>query len=664
QPRMIRRKIISMSVADEGNVYLFPDDVPINIGNTKDVKNLVEMFPGKEVYLVVGSDVIINASSYKRPPEANSVHRLNHVVFRRDDMADEKNCLCQLHEAYQNIQGKIVELKLPTHLEDISSTRIRENIDYNRDISNLIDAAAQNYIYDNSLYLREPQYKYILRTRGIRFENVEKITEGLLSELERSLFVQCESIGKVRKELLKAGVKASIIRDGEKDNIPVAAAIFHHLPMADLYKEFKDAKIASYIREATSGKILVIGGIFTKGMTSGKDLVQLVLTEALAYSLENDYSYAIYYHEYGYMDDEAIRVLERQGFLKIPLSKEELPIYAVNMKAPITLFKNMETTIKEPFNRNERILKTIEEAHHRLQTAITHLYPGQLVISFNASVMHHRLVDMVTAVNQVPNEPLKERKLGDYMCVPFGKILRGMAVPNTVTKALHTEKMFDPQVRGFKIVEFPCYSPLTSQVRTIKSFDRPVILVDDMLHKGYRIKELDPIFNREHVNIHRIIVGILSGRGKDLMTIQGRKAESVYFIPNLQTWFVESTMYPFIGGDSIKRQKMIQAGLISSVNLMLPYVAPGFLMDASKEAVYDFSMVCLENAKAIMEIIETEYQQEFEKKLTMNRLSEAVISPRFPDKGVNISYDLNLAPSIYIENDIEKLIRLKNIIMK
>ncbi|MEG2200015.1 MAG: hypothetical protein RRY25_07020, partial [Anaerovorax sp.] len=160
------------------------------------------------------------------------------------------------------------------------------------------------------------------------------------------------------------------------------------------------------------------------------------------------------------------------------------------------------------------------------------------------------------------------------------------------------------------------------------------------------------------------IVGILSGRGKDLMTIQGRKAESVYFIPNLQTWFVESTMYPFIGGDSIKRQKMIQAGLISSVNLMLPYVAPGFLMDASKEAVYDFSMVCLENAKAIMEIIETEYQQEFEKKLTMNRLSEAVISPRFPDKGVNISYDLNLAPSIYIENDIEKLIRLKNIIMK
>lgn len=662
QPRMIRRKIISMSVADEGNVYLFPDDVPVNIANPKDVRTLVDLFANKEVYIVVGSDVIINASSYKVTPVENSIHTLNHVVFRRDDATEKINKYDQLQEAYKNIKGKIVELKLPTHLEDISSTRIRENIDHNRDISNLIDSAAQNYIYDNSLYLREPQYKYILRTRDIKFENVEMINKKLASELTNSFFNRCKNAEQIKKYLSREGVQASIIRDGENENIPMAVALFHHLPMAGLYQEFGDINIASYVRGATSGKILVIGGIFVADNSSVKDLTQLVLTEALAYSLENDFSDAICYNEYGGMDSKTVEVLERQGFRKIEVSKEELPIYAVDMKAPITLFKNIETTIKEPFNRNDVILQTLEEAHSKLQIAITNLYPGQLVISFNASVMHHRLVDRVTSVNQVPNEPLKERKLGAYMCVPFGKILRGMAVPNTVTKALHTEKMFDPSVRRFNIVEFPCYSPLTSQVRTIKSFDRPVILVDDMLHKGYRIKELDPIFNAECVNIDRIIVGILSGKGKDLMTIQGRKAESVYFIPNLHTWFVESTMYPFIGGDSIERKQMITAGLISSTNLILPYVAPGFLSEVPKEPMYNFSMVCMENAKSIMEAIEREYQREFEKKLTMNRLSEAVISPRFPDKGVNISYDLNLAPSVYIANDIEKLTRLKNII--
>ena len=32
-------------------------------------------------------------------------------------------------------------------------------------------------------------------------------------------------------------------------------------------------------------------------------------------------------------------------------------------------------------------------------------------------------------------------------------------------------------------------------MRTIQSFHRPVILVDDILHKGYRMRRLDPILN-------------------------------------------------------------------------------------------------------------------------------------------------------------------------
>ena len=31
QPRLQRRRIMSMSVSDEENIYVFPDDIPINI---------------------------------------------------------------------------------------------------------------------------------------------------------------------------------------------------------------------------------------------------------------------------------------------------------------------------------------------------------------------------------------------------------------------------------------------------------------------------------------------------------------------------------------------------------------------------------------------------------------------------------------------------------
>lgn len=79
---------------------------------------------------------------------------------------------------------------------------------------------------------------------------------------------------------------------------------------------------------------------------------------------------------------------------------------------------------------------------------------------------------MVTEANHVPNYPLKVRQLGECMCVPFGKILRGMAVPNTVTKTLHTEKMFSPALDSFTIEEYPMYATIPDQVRTIPSGGR------------------------------------------------------------------------------------------------------------------------------------------------------------------------------------------------
>jgi hypothetical protein len=227
---------------------------------------------------------------------------------------------------------------------------------------------------------------------------------------------------------------------------------------------------------------------------------------------------------------------------------------------------------------------------------------------------------------------------------------------------LHTEKEFDREIKSFKIKEFPQYLPLDCQVRMIKSFHRPVILVDDLLHKGYRIRELNPLFEEEAVNIDRIVVGVLSGRGRDLMEIQGRQVDSAYFIPCLKAWFVETSMYPFIGGDGVEKLRGKVSNMIDSVNLILPYVMPGFIQGASKEAIYDLSMTCLQNSRDILQALEMEYQRAFERSLTLDRLNEVVISPRCPDHGSSIKYDYHLPASVYVENDIERLVRLKHLV--
>ncbi len=248
------------------------------------------------------------------------------------------------------------------------------------------------------------------------------------------------------------------------------------------------------------------------------------------------------------------------------------------------------------------------------------------------------------------------------MCVPFGKILRGNAIPNTVTKTIHTDKVFARDLTSFDIENFPGYAPLESQIRTIHSFRRPVILVDDLLHSGNRIRALDPLFRQEGVVIDRVLVGLLSGRGRDLMAAKGRSVDSVYFIPNMRSWFVESTMYPFIGGDTVGHGEPSVPGLTPAVNLILPYAFPRFYRECGREAVFRFSCACLENARDILLALETTFRERYARNLTLSRLSEAVILPLSPDKGSCMHYDPSLPASVFLQNDLEMLLRMRNVL--
>ena len=172
----MRRKIMNMSVADKEHIYPFPDDISINMANPSDLKRLKEIFAGRELYLAVGTDVIENASAYRNEPSEHSVHTLNHIAFERETRNGKYDPESFCHP----IQGDLITLKLDKFYEDISSTRIRVNIDLIRDISNLIDAVAQQFIYENNLYLREPAYKHVFDAKNMDislFETHQKSEE-------------------------------------------------------------------------------------------------------------------------------------------------------------------------------------------------------------------------------------------------------------------------------------------------------------------------------------------------------------------------------------------------------------------------------------------------------------------------------------------------------
>lgn len=663
QPRMFRRNIVNLSISDELNVYLFPDNIPVNIANNRDLNYLKELFKDKELYIVVGSDVLVNASAYKSRPTKSSIHSLNHIIFLRANSETKQEDFKKAKEAQTRIKGKVINLKLPLQLEDISSSQIREHIDENRDISNLIDPLAQQYIYDYGLYLREPQYKSLIEAKSLKIEIIDNLNENILKEIGHHIFIHTDLYKNTGEKLNSRKMKLLIIRDHANNDQIVAFSAFHYIELTQLYSEFENTKVTSFLRENAFGKIMVIDGFYFNKKVNSSNLEQIIITETLSHGLSENLTYAVYHNILTNIKSEKIyELLHLHGFKQIPSGDDSINVHSVDMSKVISLMLNMVSFLKEPFKNNPIVIDEIQKSRKRLQKSLVDLYPGSLVLSFDNEMLHHKLIGKICDINNVPTIPTRPRFLGEYMCVPFGNIMQGKVAPNTVTKSLHTEKMFYPDLRGFKVGEYPNYSTLENQIKTIKSFDRTVILVDDLLHKGYRIKAIGPLFKKEDIPVKKIVVGLLSGRGKELMEIQNSEVDSAYFIPNLRNWFNENLMYPFLGGDHIMRSDGNNLNLIRSINLILPYVAPHFIKDTDRDKIFNLSMVCLENTKNILETLEKEYQELYERNLTLSRLGEVIISPRYPDKGRQLNYKFNLKPSSFIINDIEHLLRLERIV--
>lgn len=660
QPNEIRKNIIKCSIADEMNIYVFPNKYPINIANDRDIEKLISLFPGKELSIVVGSDVVKNASSYHEEKNG-SVLSLDHIIFHRKTENDNDEMMDELTaEKIENIKGKIEILNLPPQYELISSTQIRESVDENRDISELIDHQAQSYIYQFSLYKKAPRDKFFAPKSGIETQMYDSISP---SELERFLHEAKIDPHKIVQSLFNEDMERELkfigLRNEENGEL-IAFATGFWLKSQHYYKEFINSNISEYLRNNATGRIFVINSFWTEKSYHLAHLGQIMLTEVLAMVIEKDYSFCVFYNHLSHIKQDMEKVLTTQGFVEIGEEDSKPRIFVVNISNPIVLNLDLRSIVKDPFRNNPAIRKTIYYTRERLQTALTKLYPGELVMSFDRKMTYSKLVKKVCELNQVSVVPSNPRRLGEKICVSYGTILNETIVPNTVTKSLHTEKVFQSDLKSFEIEQYPNYMDLSVQIETIKSFNRPLILIDDILHKGYRLQKMWPLFMEKKVQVEHLVVAILSGRGQEIVQKHDRDVEYIYYLKNLRNWFNENAMYPFIGGDYVKREGQKESFLLPSLNYILPYAYPHFIKDAHAEDIYHLSEVCIENAILFFEAIEKEYQLINEKSFSLYQLREIFEKTRIPDYGKSIDLDLNAKPSDYLKNDLEKLKRLKS----
>lgn len=656
EPHIFRRNIINMSIASENDIYLFPKDIPINISNPNDLYKLKELFPSDDVYIVVGSDVLVNASAYKIE---SPILDFPHIIFDRKSSISKDDDEKKLEESIENIRANIIRLSLPPQYEDISSSQIRKNIDLNRDISKFIDPLAESYIYDYGLYLREPQYKTLLQSKTLEVNVSRNLSEKLLNEIKEQ-FGELINIKHLESLRNKLSYRILLVREANSHEL-LGFSTFYWIRQSILYDEFNNSSITEYIRQSVKGRIVLISGVCVKN--NSDYLIETVLNETLSVAINRDYNYAIYNNSLTKeINPKVEKQLLLQGFAMTDFIYNNSPIFMVNMNNPITLNLDLENMLKPPYSTNLKVLETIRDTRIRLKEALVNLYPGELLLTYNRDMTYSKLIQKICDTNGVSIIQSSRRILGPNMCVPFGSILNSSIVPNTVTKTMHTEKVFKSNIIDFNIEAYPHYLNLAEQAKILKSFNRPVILVDDLLHKGYRINVIEPILKSMGIEIKKVILGILSGRGSEIGKEKNLPLDYAYFIPNLKLWFNESSQYPFIGGDMVDKT-ILQSSSIPSINMILPYVAPKFIKNTKNDAIYNLSEICLKNSFMIFKSIEEVYQSINQKSLNIKGLDEIIVSPRHPDTR-NINSTRNIKPSACIDMDLEYLMRLENIIRR
>lgn len=619
-PRLLRRKIAAMSVSDLWEVYLYPDELPVNLADPASLSAMSAQFPGRTVTLVVGSDVIANASAYgSEVPQ--SVRWYDHVVFCRGEDKPQLSAI---------LRGKVQILDPPDWCRGISSTRIRAAVDQALDISAMVDPVVQSFIYANGLYLHSPAQKSSTQTGDIHFLPITQVNSPLPAPLSALMSRHPEA--------------TALCLCRQNQATPLGWVCGHGVKTGELLFALGSPEASSRVRAQAVGRIFLVDGVsvLEKSIPNAR---RLLVKELLARSLQAEYGWALC--RCG-QEDGLREELEALGFCPVPGQPELLQ---VNLTSPLVLIEDVAQNIKPPLRADPEVQKALRQARQKLYRTLNRIRPGHLLLPFDAGLLAQAISRRVQGYNPAQSG---DTPLGQWMCVPCGAILSGEAVPHTVTKTLHSDKVYTHDLQHFTITQAPGYPPLSSQIRTLGAFGRPVILVDDLLHRRHRFSALDPMFQAEGLDIRQILVGILSGHGRDSLLSRGREVDCLYYIPNLHLVLRESNLYPYLGGYSIAGGQ-VEGILHPGINPILPYARPEFLRD---EDGFRLSQVALENARDILQALEKQHLFHFSTAMTIGRMGGAVYHPRLPHRGKNLRHDLRFCPSDCVEDDLTWLKRI------
>ena len=118
------------------------------------LKELSELYPDSELYLITGADMFMTLLEWHKPEEIFRLATICTVARDENDITE----LCEMQEKYRARGANTIVLDIKK--SDISSTQIRQNVFKDKSISKLVDEEVERYIYANYLYMNKAEINY------------------------------------------------------------------------------------------------------------------------------------------------------------------------------------------------------------------------------------------------------------------------------------------------------------------------------------------------------------------------------------------------------------------------------------------------------------------------------------------------------------------------
>ncbi len=235
----------------------------------------------------------------------------------------------------------------------------------------------------------------------------------------------------------------------------------------------------------------------------------MLLNELLARSLEQGHTYALC--RCGEDQTELQSALRQLGFTQAADG-----IYYVDMRNPVMLLQDAMLCIKPPHRDAPAVREAVLQTRPRLRMALSAMFPGKLASVLRHGMLNQAIAQRIERMNGVQDVPEGVWQPGNGICAcPTGKFLRTPSCPIRSRRRSTWKNATRPTCAASRSRNTRIILRCRDRSARCARSTGPIILVDDLLHKGYRIeKAFDRVFRQEQLAVDRIVVAVMSAMAR------------------------------------------------------------------------------------------------------------------------------------------------------